>query len=89
MPNDANIARNALAVAIVERCNMLEVPRKTANTIAKNYFLGASKLAHIQGNEELAATLKESASQITEVGVKVVYKWAGVNDVIGAEKEAA
>lgn len=84
-----NEVRKALAIGCVQRCVMLELPHKTCFNVARSYFIGASKMAHILGDEPLANYLKEAFAQITDAGYKIVPKWAGINDTVGGNDNPA
>lgn len=83
MPNATKETRREIAIAIVERCNMLEAPRKTCFVIARNFLQGARKMAALLGDDETAQDMTEAYAQVTEAGYKTVLKWAGVNDTVG------
>lgn len=85
---DITEIRKKLSLAILNRTDMLDMGKKETEKVAKNFFLGASNLAEIIGEEKLSHELKASYSVIVERGVGLIYKWAE-KPVPQAEPKAA
>lgn len=71
--------RKALAEAAVSRITNTGAQGKTAEKMARNMFIGASNMALIIGDKELAHDIHSAFTDIVEQGLKKLYAMAEID----------
>lgn len=77
MNKEYEAIRKELSLSIVNRIKHSGMKGKLAERIARNMLAGASNLALIQGDKDLAREIHASFSDVVEYGLQKVFTWAG------------